>query len=111
MKMALNQWYDNALKPLPLRHQNDDISIVVDCNRLQAKTFYAWKHYQQTKLDRYQFKTNSIEKIWYLLNKGAKQEMKRAFSIWKERRDLTTTRLERCTNCSRKRTPQTAILP
>lgn len=72
IKIALHQWYDNSLKPLPLRHQNEDISIVVDCNRLQAKTFYAWKQYQQTKLDRYQYKTNSIEIIWYLLNKGAK---------------------------------------
>ena len=33
-------------------------------------------------MDRYMFKTNAIEKIWFLLNKGAKKEVKRAIAIW-----------------------------
>lgn len=34
MKSALNQWYDSALKPLGTRHQNEDISIVLQANQL-----------------------------------------------------------------------------
>lgn len=34
LKRAINVWYTSALKPLQTRIQNDDISIVIDCNRL-----------------------------------------------------------------------------
>jgi uncharacterized protein (UPF0335 family) len=57
----------------------------VDCNRLQARVFYAWQKYQQDKMDAYHFKTNAIQKIWHLLNKEAKQEKKRAIDIWKQK--------------------------
>jgi outer membrane receptor for ferrienterochelin and colicin len=50
--------------------------------------FYAWKQYQQDKMDRYLFKTNAIEKIWFLMNRGAKKEMKRAMTIWKLRKQF-----------------------
>jgi hypothetical protein len=53
MKVGLNQWYDKALKPLGTRLQNDDISMAIDCNRLQSKVFYAWKQYQKDKMDCY----------------------------------------------------------
>lgn len=31
---ALNRWYINALRPLQTRIQNNDISMVIDCNKL-----------------------------------------------------------------------------
>ena len=40
---ALNRWYINALRPLQTRIQNNDIAMVIDCNKLQAKVFYAWR--------------------------------------------------------------------
>jgi len=40
---ALNRWYINALRPLQTRIQNNDISMIIDCNKLQAKVFYAWR--------------------------------------------------------------------
>jgi hypothetical protein len=49
MKKSLNKWYDKSLKPLKTRHQNEDISIIIDCNRLQAKVFYSWKQYHRDK--------------------------------------------------------------
>jgi hypothetical protein len=72
MRMGLNQWYDKSLRPLKTREQNDDISIVIDCNRLQAKVFYAWRQYQRDKMDSYRFKTNAIEKIWFHLERDAR---------------------------------------
>ena len=60
--------------------------MVVDANRLQAKVFYAWRQYQQNKMDRYTFKTNAIERIWHLLVKGGQKEKKRALTIWKQRK-------------------------
>lgn len=59
-KMGLNQWYDKALRPLNTRHQNEDISISINCSVSQARVFYAWKQYQQNKMDMYYFKTNAI---------------------------------------------------
>ena len=73
-KVAINQWYDKALKPLNTRHQNDDVAIFTDCNRLQSKVFYAWKQYQRDKQDRYYFKTNSIDRIWHIMNKESQKE-------------------------------------
>lgn len=82
-KVALHQWYSRALKPLQSKNQNQDISLMIECNQLQARVFYAWRQYQNDKLDRYHFKTNAIEKTWHLLSKGAKSEVKRALDIWK----------------------------
>lgn len=60
LRTALNQWYDKALKPYGTRIQNEDISIVIDCNKLQAKVFYALKQFQQRRNDQYHFKTNAV---------------------------------------------------
>ena len=84
-KIALNQWYCNALKPLPSIRQNNDIAIVLDCNQLQAKVFYAWRNYLLKKLDRYHLKTNAVESAWNILHRSANVELKRAITIWKEK--------------------------
>jgi hypothetical protein len=76
--MSLNRWYDNALKPLALRHQNEDIAIVTDCHRLQSKVFYALQQYHRDKMDRYYFKANATEKILFLLKRNANCELKTA---------------------------------
>ena len=83
--MALNQWYDNALKPLNFRPQNSDLSVMIECNQIQARVFYAWRQYLNDKMKRYHRKTNAIEKTWYLLGRSTREEMKRAMSLWKEK--------------------------
>lgn len=39
-------------------------------------------------MDRYLFKTNAIERIWFLMNRSAKKEVKRAMTIWKQRKQF-----------------------
>lgn len=85
LRKALNKWYDRSLKPFNTRMQNDDISIMIDCNKLLSKVFYAWKQYQQHKMDTYHFKTNAIQKIWNRLFNDSLQEKKRALDIWKHK--------------------------
>jgi len=68
LRKALHKWYDRKLKPFNTRLQNEDISMMIDCNKLVSKVFYAWKQYQQEKMDVYHFKTNAIMKMWHKLN-------------------------------------------
>lgn len=82
---ALNRWYINALKPLQTRTQNNDIAMVIDCNKLQAKVFYAWRQYQRDKMDSYHFRTSGIQRLWHMMAKGSKQELKRSLDIWKQK--------------------------
>jgi len=68
---------------------------MINFNRLQAKVFYALKQYMTDKTDRYYFKTNAIEKIWYLLKWNAKCELKTALQIWKEAHGFDNHKLRR----------------
>jgi hypothetical protein len=72
------------------RVQNEDISIVINCDKLIRRVFYAWKQYQQDKMDTYHFKTNAIEAIWHRVTQDARKEMKRAFDIWKQKKGFET---------------------
>lgn len=55
------------------------------------------------KFDKYYVKNNSIERIWHLLNRGAKQEQKRALAIWKERQSFDKYKLRKIKAVLRKR--------
>mmetsp|Transcript_2433 Transcript_2433/g.3717 ORF Transcript_2433/g.3717 Transcript_2433/m.3717 type:complete len:98 (-) Transcript_2433:273-566(-) len=54
-------------------------------------------------MDRYHFKTNAIDKIWFLLNRGCRQELKRALSIWKGRKEFDLTKLQKAKNLAIRR--------
>ena len=71
-KVALHQWYINSLKPLAFRHQNVDLSYMVECNQIQARVFYAWRQYLNDKMTRYHHKTSAIDKTWHLLVLGTR---------------------------------------
>ena len=86
--VGLHQWYDRSLKPMGTKNQNDDLSIVLSCQKLTDRVFYAWKHHVYGKQEVYHFKSNSIEKIWYRLIEDSKKEMKRAFEIWKQKKSF-----------------------
>lgn len=59
---------------------------MVECNQIQARVFYAWRQYLNDKMTRYHHKTSAIDKTWHLLVVGVRQEKKRAFQIWKEKK-------------------------
>jgi len=44
-------------------------------------------------MDKYHLKTNAIEKIWYLAERGAKEELHRAVQIWKGRKQFDSHKL------------------
>jgi predicted RNA-binding protein len=46
-------------------------------------------------MDNYLFKTSAIERIWFLMNRSAKKEMKRAMTIWKLRKQFNIYKLRR----------------
>ena len=46
-------------------------------------------------MDRYLFKTNAIERIWFLMNQSAKKEMKRCLTIWKLRKQFNIHKLRK----------------
>ena len=54
-------------------------------------------------MDCYQFKTSAIERMWALLNRGSKCELKRAMSIWKEKLGHEVYSLSRFKNLIKKR--------
>lgn len=98
MRRAINKWYDNSLRPYGTRVQNEDISIMVDCNRLVARVFYALKRHQQDRMDVYHFKTNAVNKIWHKIMSDSLKDKKRAMDIWKEKKTFqrdTQLRLKR----------------
>ena len=44
------------------------------------------------------FKTNAIERIWFLMNRGAKKEVKRAMTIWKLRKQFNVHKYKKLRN-------------
>lgn len=64
-------WFENTIKPVQTIRHNEDLAFKLYKSRFTARTFYAWKDHVEKRLDVYQLKTNSIARIWELLEQGS----------------------------------------
>ena len=66
-----------------------------ECNRLQAKTFYAWRKYIHGQQEKVKFKAAGCDRLWAILVRNSKLKKKRAVAIWKEGQLSVDQRMQR----------------
>lgn len=84
MRMALHEWYVNALKPYHQLGLNESLAFKIFGTRSRVAVLNVLKQFQQQRLTVYSSKTNGINLVWERLVMNYKSELKRALAIWAE---------------------------
>lgn len=82
-KRAMFAWYNNACKPMHLKHLNLEITGKVSWIHLKRRVFYAWRNSFDHQVQNNDCQTTSIKIIKQKIQENYNQELKRAFAIWK----------------------------
>lgn len=81
---AMDQWYENALKPKKVYAQNENLVARYRETKLKKFAYHSLFTFARHSQSIYSIKNKSIASILYITQRNTKTELKRYMNIWKQ---------------------------